>query len=53
MHTNFTIDTFLWCLVVLIGFGMLAFLILGLLKGLYWEREVKMRMKRRPKYKLR
>lgn len=45
MEYTGTLDTFLWAVVGLAASLMTAFLILGWLKGLFWEKE--MRFKRR------
>lgn len=50
MEHKTTLDAFLWCLVGLIGSGMAAFLILGWLKGLFWEKEMRMRRRHTHKF---
>jgi hypothetical protein len=43
MESTNTFETFLWFLAGFISSGMIAFLVLGWLKGNQWQREMKMR----------
>ncbi|WP_276131686.1 hypothetical protein [Polluticoccus soli] len=45
-HTT-NLDVFLWGIIGLMGSTMTTFLILGWLKGMYWERQLKLKRRHR------
>jgi hypothetical protein len=49
MEQTTTIEPLLWSIIGFAGSGVATFLLLGWLKGMHWEREMK--MKRRHNYR--
>jgi hypothetical protein len=47
METTTTLDVLLWSVIGFTGSSMTAFLILGWLKGMYWQRELKLKRRHR------
>lgn len=45
MILTITQDSFLWALVSVAAIAVIAFLVIGWLKGLFWEKEMRMRRK--------
>lgn len=45
MILTITQDSFLWALVSMAAIAVIAFLVIGWLKGLFWEKEMRMRRK--------
>lgn len=53
MKHTITLDVLLWCFTGIIFSLMVGFLLMGWLKGLYWERQVKMKNKGLHRYNYR
>jgi hypothetical protein len=47
MDQTTTLDGLLWSIIGFAGSSMTAFLILGWLKGMYWDRELKLKRRHR------
>lgn len=50
MVLTITLDSFLWAMVSVAAIAVVAFLAIGWIKGLVWEKEMRMRRKHTHKF---